>query len=457
MYLNVDQNLLIKSSSRIHSLNEMPLNPNLTSIEEEVEEVIELNALKNCEENFDYTEFQASANRAIASYLENLTKENVQQLPTIDNLPIEIESLTSLQEKLKSVLAKAFWHQRQVKVVHSNSKKTTCCHVIPPFLQKQTQQIDHLRERIIQQRQMVAPYQPVQQVTHHQVVKHNDATISIYDARHTQFLPGQFAFSNKKFKKLKDTTAMAAYKAAQDVHEFWLKNYGLNSFDGNGHEIKSTVHYGKHYDNAFWNGQQMVYGDGNKHFSDFTELSVVAHEFGHAVTGDKLNYEGESGALNEHLSDVWGSLTLQYKKNQTVDQASWLIGEGVVKSGKQTFPLRSMKDPGNAYNTLEIGKDPQPAHYSQLYKGEEDLGGVHINSGIPNKAFYLFAKNQGGYAWEKSGLLWLLTLKADKLIQPNCTMQQFAQATLYTAVNYFPTDYKMHQDLISAWQTVGVI
>jgi Zn-dependent metalloprotease len=199
----------------------------------------------------------------------------------------------------------------------------------------------------------------------------------------------------------------------------------------------------------------MVFGDGNKHLSDFADLSIVGHEFGHAVTGNKLNYQGEAGALNEHLSDVWGSLIEQYKKKQTADQADWLIGKGVIKVDGQRFPLRSMREPGTAYYSPKLGQDPQPNHYSKRYTGLEDNGGVHINSGIPNKAFYLFASAQGGPAWEKAGRLWYLTVQSD-FIHPNCSMHEFAQATIYTALQHYPHDYKMHQDLVHAWQTVGL-
>ncbi|MBA2369424.1 MAG: M4 family metallopeptidase [Candidatus Protochlamydia sp.] len=115
-----------------------------------------------------------------------------------------------------------------------------------------------------------------------------------------------------------------------------------------------------------------------------------------------------------------------------------------------------MKAPGTAYNNATHGKDPQPAHYSKKYIGPLDNGGVHINSGIPNKAFYLFALSQGGYAWEKAGLLWLLTLQAENLIKPNCTMPEFAHATMYMAIKSFPNDYKMHLDLVNAWKAVGL-
>src|SRR4029079_944922 len=136
----------------------------------------------------------------------------------------------------------------------------------------------------------------------------------------------------------------------------------------------------------------------------------------HGVTQDEaqLVYSNQSGALNESLSDVFGSLIKQFSLNQTADQADWLIGAGLLTKQVNGVALRSMKAPGTAYNDPVLGKDPQPAHMKDYVNTISDNGGVHINSGIPNHAFYLIATQIGGNAWEKAGQIWYLTLR-DKL------------------------------------------
>ena len=176
-----------------------------------------------------------------------------------------------------------------------------------------------------------------------------------------------------------------------------------------------TVHYGEDYNNAFWNGTQMVYGDGDGELFDrFTKrIDVIGHELTHGITEYEaaLNYQGQPGALNESFSDVFGSLIKQYTLKQTVDKADWLIGKGVFSKKVKGVALRSMQQPGTAYYDPTIGKDPQPGHMKNYVKTSNDNGGVHINSGIPNRAFYLAAIEIRGYGWEKTGKIWYITLR----------------------------------------------
>ncbi|SQI22331.1 Extracellular minor metalloprotease precursor [Salmonella enterica subsp. arizonae] len=135
----------------------------------------------------------------------------------------------------------------------------------------------------------------------------------------------------------------------------------------------------------------MVFGDGDGEiFNRFTSsIDVVAHELTHGVTETEagLIYFGQSGALNESLSDVFGSLVKQFHLQQTAGQADWIIGEGLLAKGINGKGLRSMAAPGTAYDDPLLGKDPQPAHMQNFIKTREDNGGVHLNSGIPNRAF----------------------------------------------------------------------
>lgn len=406
-----------------------------------------------------------SCDAAIASYISALSKESKQEENSI--------GIERLQQEVVNTLKNHLVQEHRMTVIDDCRKPCTCCYIIPPYILQKVHQVDHIRENVFIDQGLLSSSEKVKgrrsrlngkvrdltSRVKRQSKSGNETPITVYDAHHGTKLPGTFVASNEdriKASKKDHSSVKKVLKSARNVHQFWLKNFNVNSYDGKGSEIKSTIHYGKEFPNAFWNGEQMVFGDGNDYFQDLTQLSIVGHEFGHAITGNKLNYEGEAGALNEHLSDVWGSLTEQFKNKQTVEQASWLIGEETIHVGSEKFPLRSMKDPGNAYDSPVLGKDPQPNHYSERYKGQEDLGGVHINSGIPNRAFYLFALAQGGYAWEKAGHLWYLTMMSNGLIHPDCNMHEFAQATIYTALQNFPTDYKMHQDLVNAWRVVGL-
>ena len=179
------------------------------------------------------------------------------------------------------------------------------------------------------------------------------------------------------------------------------------------------MHYGVDYDNAFWNGERMVFGDGDGEiFTGFTgSLSVIAHELSHGVIEDEggLVYRGQSGALNESIADVFGALVEQHHLGQTVDEASWLIGEGIFTDAVEGRALRSLAAPGTAYDDDVLGRDPQPAHMDGYVVTRDDNGGVHINSGIPNHAFYRTAMALGGHAWERAGRIWYRTITSGTL------------------------------------------
>lgn len=214
---------------------------------------------------------------------------------------------------------------------------------------------------------------------------------SIYDAGNGTTLPGRLVRSEGSAKS-RDRAVNEAYDGAGITYDLFLKEYDRNSIDGRGMRLDSTVHYQRNYDNAFWNGQQMVYGDGDGQlFNRFTiALDVIGHELTHGVTEYEagLEYQDQPGALNESFSDVFGSLVKQYKRKQNVKKADWLIGKGLLAAGVKGKALRSMKEPGTAYDDPTLGKDPQPGHMKDYLRMEDDNGGVHINSGIPNRAFY---------------------------------------------------------------------
>jgi Zn-dependent metalloprotease len=222
--------------------------------------------------------------------------------------------------------------------------------------------------------------------------------------------------------------------------------------------LDSTVHFGTDYDNAFWNGQQMVYGDGDGQiFQRFTKcIDVIGHELTHGVTQYEagLAYRNQPGALNESMSDVFGSLVKQYALKQTADKADWLIGEGLFTPNVKGVALRSMKAPGTAYDDPMIGKDPQPAHMKDYRHMTQDNGGVHINSGIPNHAFFVVAMEMGGYAWEKAGKIWYVTLR-DRL-RSSSSFQRAANLTFHVAGELFGTGSHEQQAVRKGWTEVGI-
>jgi bacillolysin len=204
-----------------------------------------------------------------------------------------------------------------------------------------------------------------------------------YDAKNRQQLPGSlWADADNQFNASYDRAAVDAHAYAGATYDYYKEVFNRNSYDNNGAALKSSVHYGRNYNNAFWNGQQMVYGDGDG--TTFVSLSggldVVAHELTHAVTdfSSDLIYQNESGALNEAMSDIFGTLVEHHENNNP----DYEIGEDIYTPGTNGDALRSMSDPAK-YN--------DPDHYSVRYTGTGDNGGVHINSGIINKAAYLLA------------------------------------------------------------------
>ena len=204
-----------------------------------------------------------------------------------------------------------------------------------------------------------------------------------------------------------DDAVNEAYDGLGATWELWSTAYARDSLDGKGMPLLATVHYGRNYDNAFWDGSQMVFGDGDGViFERFTKsLDVIGHELAHGVTEHTagLLYQGQSGALNESISDVFGVLVKQKALGQSAAQADWLVGAELLNASVKGRALRDMRNPGTAYDDPRLGKDPQPAHMDDYVDTQDDNGGVHINSGIPNRAFVLAADAIGGNAWDAAG------------------------------------------------------
>ena len=281
---------------------------------------------------------------------------------------------------------------------------------------------------------------------------------TIYDAGHVVALPGTLV-RNENDPPTADSAVNQVHSHLGTTYDFYRDVYRRNSLDDQGLRLDGTVHYGRDFMNAFWDGQQMVFGDGDGVvFTGFTGcVDIVAHELTHGVVQftANLEYRGQSGALNESFADVFGSLVKQHSLGQTAAQADWLIGAGLLGPSINGKALRSMAAPGTAYDDPRLGRDPQPAHLSSYVSLPEDelgdMGGVHINSGIPNKAFHLLATDLGGNAWGVAGQIWYATLLQ---LWPTAQFQHCAQVSAEVASTLYGAAER--QAVVRAWAAVGI-
>ncbi|MHA1275854.1 MAG: M4 family metallopeptidase [Candidatus Helarchaeota archaeon] len=281
----------------------------------------------------------------------------------------------------------------------------------------------------------------------------------IYDAKNQEMLPGTLVKDERTQSASTDISITEAFNYLGATYDFYKEKYERNSIDNYGLKLIGTVHFGEKYNNAFWNGSQMTFGDGDGElFQRFTiDLDVVGHELAHGVTEYEsgLIYRSQSGALNESYSDVFGIMIKQWFLKQTVEASDWLIGATLLVGDK--YALRSMKAPGTAYiDHPQLGTDPQPAtmdEYKEL-KPWEDNGGVHINSGIPNYAFYVAATELGGHAWEKAGLVWYKGLPR---IKRDANFEEAANVLILVAGELFGEDSPEQNAVRKGWTEAKVI
>jgi Zn-dependent metalloprotease len=284
----------------------------------------------------------------------------------------------------------------------------------------------------------------------------------VYDARGRDDLPGKLVRSEGE-KKTADPAVNEAYDFSGDTFDFFSSLFGRNSLDDAGMSLISSVHVGEAdgrgyqpMSNAFWDGSQMAYGDGDGAvFRRFTRsLDVVAHELTHGVQAftSNLLYRGQSGALNEHFSDVFGVLVRQWRAGESADKASWLVGAEVLVPAPTRRAIRDMEHPGTAYaDDPALGSDPQPDHMKKLYTGPSDSGGVHINSGIPNRAFVLAAQALGGPAWEQAGRVWY-----EAMLQISRTSQFADLARITAQIAGDSLGAAAKKAVKAAWKKVGL-
>lgn len=285
----------------------------------------------------------------------------------------------------------------------------------------------------------------------------------VHDAQNGTTLPGTLV-RGEGDPETDDVAVTEAYDGLGATWDLLARVYGRDSLDGQGLMLPATVHYSRDYDNAFWDGRQMVFGDGDGvYFTRFTaSLDVIAHELAHGLVQYTagLTYVGQSGALNESVCDVIGSLVRQRVLGQSAAEADWLIGSQLFTDRVRGVALRSMAAPGTAYDDPALGTDPQPGHmddYVDLpHDADNDNGGVHINSGIPNRAFHMFATALGGSSWERAGQVWFDTLATRGLIPRDADFLTFASATLTTARDRYAENPEVVEALLEAWSGVGL-
>ena len=275
-------------------------------------------------------------------------------------------------------------------------------------------------------------------------------TVTVYDCKHSTTLPGT-PVPNPGSSS--DTTAKRAFGETTAVAKFYKDVFKRNSIDDHGMTMMSSIHYSTNFNNAMWNGSQMLYGDGDgKLFVDFTNGDdVIGHELTHGVTQHSLQlaYSGDAGGLNESMSDCFGSMFRQWEKKQDVNAADWLIGHeimGPTAKAKGFTCLRDMANPA-AKHCLA----PQPTQYSQLTSGMDP----HFTSGPPNLAFYTACKQFGGKSWETIGQVWYRALTGFGPT-PNMKMKPFADRTRQVAHTMYSGTPAVAAAVDQGWKHVGL-
>jgi len=353
---------------------------------------------------------------------------------------------------------------QQAQRANPKQPNTVICTFIPPHIYDRMSEstdphVQHAAKRGIElttqlrdQRQNPRPRTKSPQILHRK----------IYDAAAQTNIPGALIRAEAA-KTSADIAAEQAYEGAGIVWHFYKSIFHRDSIDNAGMTLDSTVHYGAGYNNAMWDGSQMIYGDGDGQlFHNFTAaIDVIGHELTHGVTqhATGLIYEGLSGAINEHLSDVFGIMIKRKLNGPAANPAdNWLIGEHLIvppnplPAGAVIRGIRDMLNPGTAYKNLAIGDDPQPNHMNQLYTGDLDKGGVHLNSGILNKAFATYAESVSGELWHIPGHVWYQAATAGGL-PPDADFAQFRACTIAAATMLASHSVVM---LEAAWNTVGI-
>jgi Zn-dependent metalloprotease len=275
-------------------------------------------------------------------------------------------------------------------------------------------------------------------------------SVLVFDCQNGNMLPG-IPITNPGGST--DGSAKRAFNETTTVVDFYQKVFGRNSLDNAGMTLLSSIHFSVNYNNAGWTGSQMKYGDGDGNiFIDFTKSNdVIGHELTHGVTQLTSNfaYKNEAGGLNESMSDVFGSMYRQWRANQAVTAADWLIGKDIMGPGATARGFTCLRDMSNPAASHCLA--PQPTKFSQYRDGMDP----HDSSGIPNFAFYKAAMAIGGKSWEKAGMIWYQALTGFAA-KPNMKMKVFANRTRTLAGTMFSADPAIKAAVDKAWKAVGL-
>ena len=275
----------------------------------------------------------------------------------------------------------------------------------------------------------------------------------IMDAGHRSELTSTWVARREGDPDTGDAAVDEAYDALGVCYEFFAEQLGWTGYDGANGELRFVVHFGQRWNNLYWDGMQIVAGDGDEVvFTRFTRsLEIIAHDYAFAaiLRFAPLEYRNQSGAVLQSASDVFGALVEQYRLGQKAGDATWLLGANTMVSHPGVRALRSLLEPGTAYDDPSLGRDPQVAHLSHLVRSPDDNGSVHTNSGIGNRAFALAAVALGGYAWQTVGPVWWQALHDAKLT-PRSGFRTFAAATVRAAGD------DAAPAVTQAWLDVGV-
>ncbi len=274
--------------------------------------------------------------------------------------------------------------------------------------------------------------------------------VGLFDCQQTQTLPGT-AVPNPGASA--DATVKRTFVETSAVADFFKKVFNRNSIDNAGMTMMSSVHYGQKFNNAMWNGSQMIYGDGDQAiFVDFTKGNdVIGHELTHGVTQHtlRLAYSGDAGGLNESMSDCFGSMFRQWRANQTAAKADWLIGSDIIGPTAKARGLTCLRNMANPADTKALA--PQPTKYAQITPGM----GPHQSSGPPNLAFCIACKTLGGKSWERIGQVWYRSMTGFGP-SPHMKMPKFAARTRQVAAQMFATVPAVGAAVDAGWKQVGL-
>ncbi|HEX8844598.1 MAG TPA: M4 family metallopeptidase [Pyrinomonadaceae bacterium] len=289
----------------------------------------------------------------------------------------------------------------------------------------------------------------------------------------------RFSDADNLWNSATQRAGVDAHYGAAKVYDYFLNVHGRNGIDGAGGPrtvlsingstplISSNVHFGKSFNNAFWTDSknQMYYGDGDGvQFTSLVTLDICGHEMTHGITSRTagLTYSGESGALNESLSDVFGAMVELYAEGQETTN-TWRIGEDAYTPATAGDALRYMDTPHSAGNYGYTAND-DPDHYSERYTGTGDNGGVHINSGIPNHVFYLVVKGGNhahiagpfvtGIGADKAAKIWYKALTTYMTSSTNFAGAR--TATLNAATSLYGAGSVEYNAVADAWTACGV-